>query len=330
MSYTACNVFDLGEAYTGVTLNAQLYSSSNSTVGSAITTGFYERAGSKGIYAFTLTVPDAHQGWCDVYVNGASSVILATLPINPAELENADMKTSTRSTFAGGAVASVTGNVGGNVVGSIGSLATQAKADVNAEADTALADAGVTTTVTGRIDAAITTRLATSGYTAPDNATITAIAGYVDTEVAAIKAKTDNLPSSPASSGNVTSAQTAIISAISALNNLSQAQAQSAAAAALTAYEAATSGNVSSAQTAITTAISALNNLSATDAAAAIMAYAMMDARQFQDVVMDLWAVLVGNASANDATNPTSISYQNVVTGGQVTHILDETTRTLD
>lgn len=39
-----------------------------------------------------------------------------------------------------GSVGSVSGNVGGNVAGSIGSLATQAKADVNAEADTALAD----------------------------------------------------------------------------------------------------------------------------------------------------------------------------------------------
>lgn len=41
-----------------------------------------------------------------------------------------------------GAVGSVTGNVGGNVTGSIGSLATQAKADVNAECDTALSDYG--------------------------------------------------------------------------------------------------------------------------------------------------------------------------------------------
>jgi hypothetical protein len=39
-----------------------------------------------------------------------------------------------------GAVGSVTGNVGGNVTGSVGSLAAQAKADVNAEADTALTD----------------------------------------------------------------------------------------------------------------------------------------------------------------------------------------------
>lgn len=61
-----------------------------------------------------------------------------------------------------GSVGSVTGNVGGNVsgnlVGSVGSLATQAKADVNAEVDIGLADVGVTTTVTGRIDAAVSTR----------------------------------------------------------------------------------------------------------------------------------------------------------------------------
>ena len=43
------------------------------------------------------------------------------------------------------------------------------------------------TTELSRIDANITTRLPTSGYTAPDNASITAI-----------KAKTDNLPASPA------------------------------------------------------------------------------------------------------------------------------------
>lgn len=43
-------------------------------------------------------------------------------------------------------------------------------AQVNAEADTALSDVGVTTTVTGRIDAAISSRLATAGYTAPPSA----------------------------------------------------------------------------------------------------------------------------------------------------------------
>jgi len=43
----------------------------------------------------------------------------------------------------------VTMTLSGNVTGSIGSLAAQAKADVNAEADQALADAGVTTTRMG-------------------------------------------------------------------------------------------------------------------------------------------------------------------------------------
>ncbi|MCA8966665.1 MAG: hypothetical protein KDC48_17425 [Planctomycetes bacterium] len=65
--------------------------------------------------------------------------------------------------IGGGAVvaASVTGAVGsvtGNVTGSIGSLATQAKADVNAEADTAISDAALATaaavaTVDSNVDA---------------------------------------------------------------------------------------------------------------------------------------------------------------------------------
>lgn len=40
-------------------------------------------------------------------------------------------------------------------------------AQVNAEADTALSDVGLTTTITGRIDVATSTRLATAGYTTP-------------------------------------------------------------------------------------------------------------------------------------------------------------------
>lgn len=51
------------------------------------------------------------------------------------------------------------------------------------------------TTELARIDAAISTRLATSGYTAPDNA-----------DIAAIKAKTDLLPSDPASESSVEAA----------------------------------------------------------------------------------------------------------------------------
>lgn len=107
-------------------------------------------------------------------------------------------------------------------------------AEVNTEVDTALADVGLTPTVTGRIDAAISSRLATAGYIPPDNATIAAIAAATITELAeilqdtselqtdltnggrldllidAIKAKTDNLPAAPAAVGDIpTSTQNA-------------------------------------------------------------------------------------------------------------------------
>ncbi|MSR59525.1 MAG: hypothetical protein EXS05_18095 [Planctomycetaceae bacterium] len=60
------------------------------------------------------------------------------------------------------------------------------------------------------VNATISSRLATASYTAPDNATIAAIAGYVDTEVAAIKAKTDLIPAAPAAVADIpTAAQNA-------------------------------------------------------------------------------------------------------------------------
>lgn len=64
------------------------------------------------------------------------------------------------------------------------------------------------------LDVDVSTRLAASSYTAPDNATITAIAGYIDTEVAAIKAKTDNLPASPAATGDIPASDITAIKAV--------------------------------------------------------------------------------------------------------------------
>lgn len=97
-------------------------------------------------------------------------------------------------------------------------FSTLTAAQVNTEADTALSDVGLTGAVTGRIDAAVSSRLATAGYTAPLDAAgtrsavglasanldtqLTAIDDYLDTEVAAIKAKTDNLPAAPAATGD--------------------------------------------------------------------------------------------------------------------------------
>jgi hypothetical protein len=52
-------------------------------------------------------------------------------------LTNLDAAISSRSTYAGGAVASVTGNVGGNVTGSVGSIASNGIVEASFAADTA-------------------------------------------------------------------------------------------------------------------------------------------------------------------------------------------------
>lgn len=50
----------------------------------------------------------------------------------------------------------------------------------------------------GATDADVSTRLATASYTAPDNAGIVSILALIDTEIAAIKARTDALPADTA------------------------------------------------------------------------------------------------------------------------------------
>lgn len=96
MSNTITNVFALGSEYAGATLRAQLYDSSNSASGGEISSGFYERDGSAGIFAFTLTTADDFSGYCDVYEDGVSGEVLGCIAINPQEVENADVRTSTR------------------------------------------------------------------------------------------------------------------------------------------------------------------------------------------------------------------------------------------
>jgi hypothetical protein len=59
-------------------------------------------------------------------------------------------------------------------------LSTLTAAQVNGEVDAALADVGLTTAVTGRIDTAISSRLAGTTYTAPANADIAAIRTQTD------------------------------------------------------------------------------------------------------------------------------------------------------
>ncbi len=190
----------------GLTLNAKLFDNAGSQTGGTITSGFVNLG--DGAYQYLATIPDGHVGTLKVYDSATPSRCLA-LTVNPQETENADAKTSTRSTFAGGAVDSVTNpvTVGTNndktgyalsgaavqaiwdaltsaliTVGSVGKLI---KDNLDAAVSSRLASAGYTTppTVTAirtemdnnstklaNLDAAVSTRLPTSSYSAPPSA----------------------------------------------------------------------------------------------------------------------------------------------------------------
>lgn len=168
----------------------------------------------------------------------------------------------------------------------------------NAAADAAgglpISDAGGLD-LDARLDVAVSSRLATSGYTAPLDAAgvrtavglasanldtqLTAIDDYLDTEVAAIKAKTDNLPSDPADQSVVNAATDAILAAVSALNDLSAADVRTAVGLASANLDtqladlptnAELSAALASADDAVLAAIAALNNLSAADVRGAV------------------------------------------------------------
>ena len=81
----------------------------------------------------------------------------------------------------------------------------------------------------------------------------------LETLLNAINGKTTNLPSDPASESLIIAATNALVADIAALNNLSQAQAQTAATAALTAFG-----------VALQSTLSALHNLSSADVTAAV------------------------------------------------------------
>lgn len=91
--------------------------------------------------------------------------------------------------------------VSGRMDASVGAVASGAdfsatmKASINTEADTALSDVGLTTTITGRIDAAVSTRASASD--------LSTVAGYLDTEIAAILEDTNELQTDWANGGRL-------------------------------------------------------------------------------------------------------------------------------
>jgi hypothetical protein len=94
-------------------------------------------------------------GASEIADNAIDAGAIAAAAITSSEAPNLDAAISTRSTYAGGAVASVTGNVGGNVVGSCASVTAPVTVGTNSDktgyslaADQSAVTIGTVTTLT--------------------------------------------------------------------------------------------------------------------------------------------------------------------------------------
>lgn len=122
--------------------------------------------------SITPTVTERGSGWYALALTSSHTDTLGDLAlhITGTGADPTDLVSQVVADLPGASVASVTG-----AVGSVSGL------------------------TAANLDVAVSTRVAAADYTAPDNASITAI-----------KAKTDNLPASPASEGNVTAVGNAV------------------------------------------------------------------------------------------------------------------------
>jgi hypothetical protein len=111
------------------------------------------------------------------------------------------------------------------------------------------------------------------GAVASVTGAVGSVTGLTVSDVGAIKAKTDNLPTDPADQSLIIAATNAIAAAIAALNNLSAAQVASE----LATYDGPTHAELTTAlgtaDDAVLAAIAALNNLSAAQVASALNTY---------------------------------------------------------
>jgi hypothetical protein len=256
-----------GAAATAITLVTQ------TATGAYSSGGFVEVDATNMPGVYRLDVPDAALATgvnaVVVMLKGAANMASCVLEVELTGIDNQNVTTgglgnldaaiSTRSTYAGGAVASVTAGVtvttnndktgyglsaaavqaiwdaltsALTTVGSIGKrIADNLDATISGRASasaltTAQADLDDIQTrlpaalISGRMDAsvgAMAANVMTAAAAAADLTTelqtglatavsITTLTGYVDTEVAAIKAKTDNLPASPAAVSDIPTA----------------------------------------------------------------------------------------------------------------------------
>lgn len=178
-------------------------------------------------------------------------------------------------------------------------------AEVNAEVDTALSDAGVTGARMAHLDADVSSRLASGSYTAPANATI-----------AAIDAKTTNLPPDPADQSLIIDATTTLMSRLGAPAGASVSADIATRASQTSVDDLPTNAELATAlgtaDDAVLAAIAALTIPTASANAAAMLAAAYEGAETFQDFLRLTRAALVGKASGLAGT---TVHYRDAADG---------------
>lgn len=173
------NELNIALATSGLTVTAQRYQA-GAAVGSAIscpevgTSGFYSgnMTGTAGTYQVAFLASSANVGSGSIVWDGTAEV--ATSAPSAAQNAAAVWSQATR-TVTGGTVDTLTN---APTVPTPSQIASQVRSELSVEL--------------GRVDQPISSRLAGSAYTAPANS-----------DISAIKAKTDNLPASPAATGDI-------------------------------------------------------------------------------------------------------------------------------
>ena len=171
---------------------------------------------SSSVYKITPFGPTVWNADWDAEVQSeVTDALNAYDPPTNAELEArtlvaADYATAanqaTIAAFLDTEIAAILEDTGATIPAQIAALNNLSASQVNAEVDAALADVGLTTTVTGRIDAAISTRLASASYTSPlDAAGVRSAVGLASANL------DDQLNALPTAAENATAVLTTVM-----------------------------------------------------------------------------------------------------------------------
>jgi hypothetical protein len=187
-------------------------------------------------------------GRMDASVGAMAANVLTATAINADAITDAKVASDVTIASVTGAVASVTGNVGGNVTGSVGSVATGgivagsiAASALNGKGDWNIGKTGYALSAAGvqAIWDALTSALTTVGSIgkkladwsigtaqtgdayarlgAPSGASVSADVAAIKSDSAAIKLKTDNLPSDPADASDIVASFSTVNSSLSTI-----------------------------------------------------------------------------------------------------------------